>query len=120
MSDRTPCQERAAAACDGDDSFPHLRFKGTANPRALRVLHALRRRSMPREQIDCEAGCSNGPDLVFHLRKKGLAIPCTRVPVIDRDGREVKRGVYHLSERDRRAVAQWLAERETQRVRRFS
>ena len=116
MSDRTPRQERAAAACDGADSFPYLRFKGTANPRALRVLHALRRRSMPREQVDREAGASNGPALVGDLRERGLEIPCTRVPVIDRDGREVRRGVYHLSSRDRVALNEWIRARDARRT----
>ena len=116
MSDRTPRQERAAAACDGADSFPYLRFKGTANPRALRVLHALRRRSMPREQVDREAGASNGPALVADLRDRGLDLPCTRVPVIDRDGREVRRGVYHLTARDRAALTAWIRVRDARRT----
>jgi hypothetical protein len=116
MSDRTPRQERAAAACDGAGSFPQTRFRGTANPRALRLLHALRRRSMPREQVDREAGCSNGPALIADLRDKGLELPCTRVPVIDRDGREVRRGVYHLSPRDRGALTAWIRVRDAART----
>src|SRR5262245_40697482 len=72
-------------------------FDGTKNPRHLRALAALLRRPMPREHIDREAGASNGPDLVAELRRRGLEIPCDRALVIDRDGREVTRGIYHLS-----------------------
>lgn len=86
-------------------------FIGTENPRHLRVLHALLRRPMPREQIDREAGCSNGPDLVAELRRLGLALPCPHAPVIDRDGREVQRGIYHLTPTDRRKIREWLVVR---------
>ncbi len=52
---------------------------------------------MPREHLDTAAGASNGPALVADLRDLGLQLPCDRVPCVDRDGREVKRGVYHLT-----------------------
>jgi len=61
------------------------KFIGTDNPRELRAIHALMRRPMPREHLDNEVGCSNGPDLISNLRAKGLEIPCTRVPDLDRD-----------------------------------
>lgn len=64
---------------------------------------------MPREHIDREAGCSNGPDLIAELRSRGLSLPCDRTLVIDRDGREVKRGIYRLTATDRRKLHQWLA-----------
>ncbi len=85
------------------------RFTGTTNPRHLRALNGLLRRPMPREHIDFEAGCSNGPDLVLELRKRGLQLPCTRTPVFDRDGFEVKRGIYHLTAADRRKLHRWMA-----------
>jgi hypothetical protein len=111
MSDRTPCQGTAVAH-DNAEIFAQPRFVGTTNPRQLRAIAALLRRSMPREQLDREAGASNGPALVADLRALGLDVPCTRVPVIDRDGREVRRGVYHVSDRDRRLIARWLRRRE--------
>lgn len=92
------------------------KFCGTENPRHLRALHALLRRAMPREHLDREAGCSNGPDLVADLRARGLEIPCDRVPVYDRDGFEVKRGVYHLTAADRARIHRWLAERASVRI----
>lgn len=87
------------------------KFNGTENPRHLRALAALLRRPMPREHLDREAGCSNGPDLVCELRNRGLSIPCDRAPVIDRDGRQVQRGIYRLTTTDRRKVHHWLASR---------
>lgn len=94
----------------GDDSAPG-EFVGTSNPRHLRVLQALLRRPMPREHIDREAGCSNGPDLIAELRRRGLRIPCERAPVIDRDGRIVERGIYHFNRGDRQRLSAWLAKR---------
>ena len=87
------------------------KFAGTNNPRHLRIIHALLRRSMPREQVDKEAGCSNGPDLVAELRRRGLNTPCAAIPVIDRDGKEVRRGVYFLTNLDRRKIRAWISKR---------
>lgn len=86
-------------------------FSGSDNPRHQRAIQALLTRSRPRKQLDREAGCSNGPDLVAELRRRGLEIPCVRVPVIDRDGETVNRGVYHLTEGDRRKIRKWLRAR---------
>ena len=86
-------------------------FCGTENPRHLRAIHALLRRPMPREQLDREAGASNGPALVSELRGRGLDVPCSRVACLDRDGREVKRGIYNFTQRDRIRIARWLARR---------
>lgn len=82
-------------------------FVGTANPRHLRALAALLRRPMPREHLDRACGASNGPDLVAELRRRGLDLPCDRVPVLDRDGREARRGIYRLTPADRRRIAAW-------------
>ena len=87
------------------------KFSGSSNPRHLRARHALLRRSMPREHLDREAGCSNGPELVAELRRRGLDLPCDRIPVYDRDGFEVRRGVYHLTPKDRRKIHHWFSTR---------
>jgi hypothetical protein len=96
------------------DSNPETdcsKFRGTENPRHLRVLNGLLRRPMSREHIDTEGGCSNGPDLISNLRSRGLSIPCDRTPILDRDGREVMRGIYRLTWTDRRKLHEWLATR---------
>ncbi|MEI7443382.1 MAG: hypothetical protein WCK28_00690 [Burkholderiales bacterium] len=92
----------------GSDSIARREFVGASSPRYLRAIDALRRRPMSREALDREAGCSNGPDLVRRLRERGLDVPCHRVPVLDRDGRWVERGVYMLTAEDRRKVERWL------------
>ena len=93
--------------------FITTKFAGTDNPRHLRVLHAALRRSLPREQVDSEAGCSNGPELVAELRRRGLEFPCVRIDAYDRDGLPCRPGVYHLTSTDRRKIYRWLASRES-------
>ncbi len=75
-----------------------------SNPRHVRGLVELLRRAITREALDKAVGCSNGPDLVAQLRRKGLEIPCTMIPDTDRDGLPIRRGVYHLTDKDRRKV----------------
>ena len=87
------------------------KFIGTDNPRHLRAITALLRRPMPREHLDREAGCSNAPDLIAELRRRGLDLPCERVPDLDRDGQPIKRGVYHLATTDRLKLNRWIAGR---------
>ena len=81
--------------------------------RHRRIAHALLVRSRTREQIDAAAGASNGPDEVVRFRALGLEIPCVRVPCFDRDGKEVRRGVYSFTATDRRKVNAWLLKRQT-------
>jgi hypothetical protein len=87
-------------------------FLGTINKRHLRAIQALLVSPQPREAIDSRAGCSNGPDLIAELRRRGLEIPCQRTPCIDRDGFEVKRGIYYLTERDKRLIRRWKNSRK--------
>lgn len=63
---------------------------------------------MPREHLDAVAGCSNGPELVAELRRRGLDVPCQRAKKLDRDLFACFPGVYCLTERDRRKIAAWL------------
>ena len=86
-------------------------FTGTDNPRQLRALAVLLRRPLSREALDHIAGCSNGPDLVAELRRRGLDLPCERIRFIDRDGFACRPGVYSLTIADRRKVQAWLAKR---------
>lgn len=84
------------------------KFAGTDNPRHLRVLAALRRRSMTRTHVDAEAGAANGPDLIAELRRRGMEIPCERIEALDRDGKSCRPGVYYLTDADRRKLDRWL------------
>lgn len=90
-------------------------FLGTENPRHLRAIMAFLVRPRPREELDRIAGCSNGPELVAELRRRGLEVKCPRTPCIDRDGFEVKRGIYHFTDHDKRLIRAWLKRRDRQR-----
>lgn len=87
------------------------RFDGTENPRHLRALGALMKGPQPRQTLDRIAGCSNAPDLVAELRRRGLDAPCTRIEALDRDGQPCRPGVYSLTPADRRKLNHWLSRR---------
>ena len=100
---------------DAHDSTAHpAKFHGTDNPRHLRAIAALLRRPMPRENLDTEAGCSNGPELVAELRRRGLEVPCKRINFVDRDGFICRPGVYFLTLADRSKLHKWKARRNQQ------
>jgi hypothetical protein len=84
-----------------------LIFTGTCNPRHLRAIAALLASPQPREALDSRVGCSNSPELVAELRRRGLDVPCQRTPCIDRDGFPVKRGIYFLTPSDKRKIRFW-------------
>ena len=83
----------------------------TDNPRHQRAIGLLWQRPAKREECDRAAGCSNFPDLVAELRRRGLEVPCVRVPAFDRDGQDVRIGVYSLTAADRRKINYWLSTR---------
>jgi len=101
-------QNPEASALDKPDSN---KFFGTSNPRHLRALALLMQRPARREELDNRAGCSNAPELVAELRRRGLDAPCERVPDLDRDGFPIQRGVYFLTAGDRRKLNLWMASR---------
>ena len=99
-----------------ESSAPKQRkFTGTDNPRHLRFLAVLLRRPVSREELDRIAGCSNGPELVAELRRRGLGkehLPCERISFIDRDGYPCRPGVYSLTIAGRRMIYAWMAKRQ--------
>lgn len=92
------------------------KFLGTDNPRHLRALFALLKRPISRENLDSIAGCSNGPELIAALRRRGLEgeLLCERIDFIDRDGRPCRPGTYFLTAKGRRLVLNWLKTRYQQ------
>jgi hypothetical protein len=98
-------------AKDNTDSSQPACFTGTTNPRHLRTIQALMTRPITREHLDQIAGCSNGPELVAELRRRGLELPCARTKKKDRDLFDCWPGVYHFTQQDRRRVLAWLAKR---------
>ncbi len=57
------------------------------------------RRPRRREDVDDIAGCSNSPELIAELRRRGLDVPCERIKFIDRDGCVCRPGVYSFMRR---------------------
>jgi len=100
-------KKKPAATEITTSALDSAKFTGTDNPRHLRVLTVLLRRPLTRQELDNVAGCSNGPDLVSDLRRRGLDLKCNRIEFIDRDGRPCRPGVYHLTSKDRRAFWAW-------------
>ena len=110
MKNARPPEGKTSAREQGD-SKSTATFLGTDNPRHLRVIQALMTRPLPREQLDQVAGCSNGPELVAELRRRGLKAPCTRTKKKDLDLFDCFPGVYHFTQQDRRNVNAWKRER---------
>jgi hypothetical protein len=103
--------EGKSSAREQVDSKSSVSFIGTDNPRHLRVIQALLTRPIPREHLDEVAGCSNGPELVAELRRRGLQMPCSRTKKLDRDMFECWPGVYHFTQADRRKLSAWKRRR---------
>jgi hypothetical protein len=116
MENAHPTEAEASAPGKGAAIASLDRFHGTSNPRYLRILAGLLVRSRTREEIDRIAGASNGPAAIAEIRALGLPkpdyLPCERTPTFDRDGKEVKRGIYCLTEKGRRRVIAWMNRRE--------
>lgn len=91
------------------DSIDFTGFAGTDSPRHLRVIQALLGNPRPREEIDQIAGCSNGPELIAELRRRGLEVPCSRKRKIDRDGIDTLPGTYYFTQQDRQKISDWKA-----------
>jgi len=108
---KTPPNQTAFESAPHKRNYTDCKFAGTENPRHLRAIHALLTRPQPREHLDAIAGCSNSPELIAELRRRGLDVPCERVPDHDRDGRPIKRGVYYLLSSDHRKLNRWIARR---------
>lgn len=78
-------------------------FTGSSNPRHLLAISALLRGPLRRERLDEIAECSNGPDIIYRLRKRSLDIVCIQV--------EKGRGVYCLTALGHRQIAEWRNEK---------
>ncbi|MEN9366219.1 MAG: hypothetical protein RL489_577 [Pseudomonadota bacterium] len=110
MKDARPIPKNKTGAAGKRDQFI-----GAVSRRYLRVLVSLMQRPRTREAIDRVAGASNGPDIIRRLRDRGLSIPCDLVPCIDRDGREVKRGIYSMTPDDLARIRAWRRRRDADR-----
>ena len=71
--------------------------KPILNPRQDRAIGLLMDGPIMRKELDRRAGCINAPELVSQLRKMGLKILCTKISVLDRDGKVCKCGRYEFA-----------------------
>lgn len=79
-------------------------------PREQRLLDALLRGEVTREQADRIAGASNSPHYIGRLRRLGLTILCDRRKKTDSDGKTVRPGVYCLQSDDREPALKLLSQ----------
>ncbi|MCQ6262057.1 helix-turn-helix domain-containing protein [Alcanivorax sp. MM125-6] len=79
-------------------------------PRHRRLVKALLRRPITREEADRIAKASNAPHWIMELRRKGLNIVCERRQKRDSDGAKVHPGVYTLKAESIPLAKQMLAE----------
>jgi hypothetical protein len=83
-------------------------FKNCKNPRWKRAINILANGEISRVKLDDEIGCTNSPELISQLRKRGFDCPCDRRAGIDRDGRKCRYGVYYFTDLDRQLASEWL------------
>ena len=74
-----------------------MQSKPILNPRQERAVRLLMAGPKMRKELDREAGCINAPELVSQLRKMGLKILCTKISIVDRDGKVCKCGRYEFA-----------------------
>lgn len=81
-------------------------------PRQKRALMALLNGPMMREYLGQIVGCSNAPELIAVLRRKGLSIPCELVEKFDKDANVCRPGLSNgfekfpqFPKKDRRKVS---------------
>jgi len=113
MKNAQPHTNARPGALNDADSTVSLAKTSTLTPRQLRLIDALLKAEgwISRESVDCIAGASNGPQIVFELRQKVTGrdgIEMRKVTASDRDGRPCKPGRYRLSPAGRERAAQFL------------
>ncbi len=82
----------------------------TLGPRHRRLVKALLRRPITREEADRIAKASNAPHWIMELRRQGLKITCERRQKLDADGAKVCPGIYSLDPESIPVAKQLLAE----------
>jgi len=78
------------------------------NPRWIRAINILFRGEISRIKLDDVIGCTNSPEVIRQLRKRGFECPCRRCAGIDRDGKKCTYGIYFFTDLDRQLASEWL------------
>ena len=87
------------------------RVSARGNYRMIRLVRALLRGPVTREDADRIAGCSNSPDLIADIRRLGpgrMHLVCTLFTVTDRDGKVSRPGRYSLTPEGHAMLTEWL------------
>lgn len=82
-----------AAAIDVNTNSTPIRI---ACPYDRRLLAALILRPHTRRELDDAIGTTNSAEYVRRFRQRGLQIITTRAYGLNRDGRQIWRGIYHI------------------------
>ena len=75
-----------------------------ACPYERRLLAALILRPQSRRELDDAIGTTNSAEYVRRFRRRGLRIITTRAYGLNRDGRQIWWGIYHILRGDRGRV----------------
>ncbi len=78
------------------------------NPRWIRAINILFRGEISRIKLDDVIGCTNSPNVVSQLRKRGFECPMRWCDVLDRDGIKCRYGIYFFTDLDRQLAMEWL------------
>lgn len=90
---RAPKDTAIKVHCNNTPTYP-------IRPRDKRCLWAIAQAGDSgalRFDLDTATGTSNAPEYVRRLREMGWIIETERVPLIDRDGKKIRVGRYHLA-----------------------
>ena len=72
------------------------------SPHKIRTLQSLLAKNCTSRELMIEVGCQNPPDVVQLLRKDhGIDILCPLIPFRNRDGKDIKIGLYQIPECER-------------------
>jgi hypothetical protein len=74
-----------------------------------RMLQMLLEGGQTASALQIGAGTTHSPSGIQSLRAKGLEIPCSMITVRNRDGDEVRTGLYTLTNSDREKARALLA-----------
>lgn len=103
--------KKPAAPLQGDQPSDHQQHsKKPLSGKQRRLARALldTSRGVKREDADCIARASNGPDVVFQLRKRGIEIDTELRAFVTSDGDPSRYGVYHLQQQSRQELEELL------------
>lgn len=78
------------------------------NPRWIRAINILIHGEISRIKLDDVIGCTNSPNVISQLRKRGFECPCRPCAGIDRDGKKCTYGIYSFTDLDRQLAMEWL------------